>query len=411
MKILWFTNIRISEENFNSSGTWIVSMLEYLIKYPDLEFLIVCEGDTRIPIRVDYKNIEQWVFPYEKNTICVNRSKKNISFVSEIINTFKPDLIHIWGVEKRWGIVVNNIKPSCKVLLEIQGFKGLCSKVLYGGLIFSDFIFNIGLADLRYPKMFIPIQKNEFRKWGKIEKEIIKNTLAINTQSEWVREYIRTINKKAIIYKTGIILRREIIESSSWLEKRIDNNQLFTIASEMPYKGVHITLLSFAELKKKQKNLTLKIAGIKINEYYKNYSYVNYLYRLCKALNISDSVVFLGNITADKIIEEIYKSSVFIISSYIETFSLALAEALHLGIPCVSSNAGALTELGKHGKSVLYYEVGDYIACAASIYDILSDSNLSVDLSINARQDSIRRNDTKKIVENQIDIYKKLLEL
>lgn len=411
MRILWFSNILITEMKPSSSGTWIISMLQELRKYSDIKICVISSANIKSPIRVDFENVEQWVIPYNKLKSNGLPTKKKIKIISEIVKNFNPDLIHIWGIENYWGLLTINNRMNCKVLIEIQGFKNECSKVYYGGLNFFDLFYNMSLVEITHPFLFPFYQKKVFKNWGKTENKIICNHSNINTQSNWVRSHINSINPNANIFKTGIILRDEITNATSWVENyRLNENQILTVSSELPYKGLHITIRAFAELKRNNPNLILKIAGLKLNKYsYLNSSYLNYLIKLSKKLNVFTSIKWLGNLNAEELVLEYYRTSVFILSSYVETYSLALAEALYVGVPSVVAYSSALPELAIDNVSALYYPVGEYIICANKIERILSDNNLKLALSKNSRTSSIERNNSKNIIENQIRTYKDIV--
>lgn len=413
MRILWFSNILITNDKPSSSGTWIVSMLQELKKRPSIEICIIGIGNHRTITKIDYEDIEQWAIPNDKQDSKGLPSKKTINAIFQIVETFNPDVIHIWGVENYWGLLTSVINLNYKVLIEIQGLKAECTKVFYGGLFFTDLFCNIGLIEIMYPKSSVFLQKRLFESWGKLENKIICNHKYINTQSDWVRAHIKSINSNVKMFNTGIILRDEITNAQPWTKIiKTDYNQIFTVISNAPYKGLHITIRAFAELKKKYPNLILKIAGISVKKNnLKNSSYINYLKKIISELNVSDSIIWLGSLTAEQIVAEYYKTSVFVISSYVESYCLALAEALYVGVPSVVAYSSALPELATDNFSALYYPVGEYLICANKIERILIDKNLSITLSTNARKESLKRNNTKTVVENQIKIYNEIVRI
>jgi N-acetyl-alpha-D-glucosaminyl L-malate synthase BshA len=78
---------------------------------------------------------------------------------------------------------------------------------------------------------------------------------------------------------------------------------------------------------------------------------------LCRKLNLCDDVRFLGK---QHEIEEILAiSDLFLLPSEYESFGLSALEAMAAGVPVLSSNAGGLTEINRHGITGFMAPVGD----------------------------------------------------
>src|SRR5690606_32040697 len=100
-----------------------------------------------------------------------------------------------------------------------------------------------GVLEMIYPGSFPPIQQKKFSSDGLIEQKVIKQSSYINTQSQFVKKYVNSLNKNAKVFDTNIILRSEIINAVPWSEPTgLNEMQIFSVASAIPYKGVHITI-------------------------------------------------------------------------------------------------------------------------------------------------------------------------
>ena len=64
-------------------------------------------------------------------------------------------------------------------------------------------------------------------------------------------------------------------------------------------------------------------------------------------------------------IGELLNCNVCVMPSFIETYCLAFAEAMMVGVPVVVSFAGAMPELAEHNKEAMFYNPLDHITCAA----------------------------------------------
>jgi glycosyltransferase involved in cell wall biosynthesis len=87
---------------------------------------------------------------------------------------------------------------------------------------------------------------------------------------------------------------------------------------------------------------------------------------LCQQLGIEDKVIFFGN--SNEVDQILHYSDLFVLPSETESFGLAALEAMASGVPVVSSNAGGLPELNRHGVSGLMSNVGDVEEMAKQVY-------------------------------------------
>ena len=91
--------------------------------------------------------------------------------------------------------------------------------------------------------------------------------------------------------------------------------------------------------------------------------------QLCRKLNLSDDIKFLGK---SKAIEKLMTiSDLFLLPSEAESFGLVALEAMASGVPVISSNVGGLSEVNKEGITGFLSEVGNLDEMAANALKIL----------------------------------------
>jgi N-acetyl-alpha-D-glucosaminyl L-malate synthase BshA len=93
--------------------------------------------------------------------------------------------------------------------------------------------------------------------------------------------------------------------------------------------------------------------------------------QLCRDLNITDNVRFLGK--QDAIEEILSVSDLFLMPSQSESFGLAALEAMACKVPVISSDAGGLPELNVDGVTGFLKQVGDVEGMAEKAIYILED--------------------------------------
>ena len=411
MRILWFSNVNLSE-SCKFSGSWLYSMSESLLSSNDIELTNITQSSSVKEI-VKYKkgnSLTQYVLPYYSLSEGLP-SLSNIKKIIDIVDKTNADLIHIWGTESYWGLLSARGYLKGPILLEIQGILSTCYNAFYGNLSPSQIFQCFSKKEILLPNRFLPVLRNNFKKKLRFESEMLLNHHNIAVQSQWVKDYVSLNNVKSCIYKSLIAVRTPFLKNE-WIQKS-DSTQinLVTISSIVPYKGLLdlIYAISFLKFFYPQINLyVIGSFGLASNKFFIS-GYEHLISKTIKELQLSENITFCGALDANGIIDIFKKCDVFIQSSYVESYSLSLAEAMTFGIPCVSTYAGAMTELGVDGESLLFYTPGDIYGCAAKVKKILDSPSLSSKLSRNSRMLGLQRNNSKDVCDNQLYIYKKIL--
>ncbi len=102
----------------------------------------------------------------------------------------------------------------------------------------------------------------------------------------------------------------------------------------------------------------------------------NRLENMVERLNIKDNVLLLGSISHDELPNYLDASDVFVISSLFEGTCIAMAEALAVGLPVVSTGVAGAFDLIIDEKNGFIVDQGDYIAIADKLSHILNNQNM-----------------------------------
>lgn len=419
MKVLWFSNIRLTDDNLNKSGTWIKSMYQGLCASRDVDIVANISFSNSDQICITKRaNLKELLVPISYEQRLKDISSKIIQAISDFVEEISPDVIHVWGLESVWAGICQTKLNKYPQLIEIQGFKGITGQSMPFNAGLEKLPHNfLGYFEWLLPKYTLRQKKKDFELWDIYEQRVISHAKFISTQSNWVRDVLKFhFATKAEIFNTQIILRDSFKSPIPWSKFRESNNTdidkspvLFSISSPIPYKGAHISIRALYLLKKYYPNIKLRIAGISISSRnLKSSGYIRYIYNLINKLNLKDNVEFLGNLTEDVILQELYKCNVFVNPTFIETYCLALAEALSVGVPTVSSFTAAIPEL-VDGNNGLIVPLGDPISMASSVYRLISDPTFAMKVSLEAYSSMMNRNNSNEIIGNQIKIYKKVI--
>jgi N-acetyl-alpha-D-glucosaminyl L-malate synthase BshA len=129
--------------------------------------------------------------------------------------------------------------------------------------------------------------------------------------------------------------------------------------------------------------------------------------RLCRELDLCDSVKFLGK--QEGLVEILTSSDLFLIPSQSESFGWAALEAMAAGLPVVSSSVGGLPELVKHNETGFIAEIGDVDRMAKYAIDLLRNKRKYDLFSQNARKRAVDKFDKSKIIPIYESFYDEVL--
>jgi N-acetyl-alpha-D-glucosaminyl L-malate synthase BshA len=126
--------------------------------------------------------------------------------------------------------------------------------------------------------------------------------------------------------------------------------------------------------------------------------------KLCETLGISDRVIFLGN--SNEIDKILCFSDLFLLPSETESFGLAALEAMVNKVPVISSNAGGIPEVNKHGVTGFLSEIGAIDDMAKNAIAILENDETLEKFKLSAAREA-HKFDIQKVVPLYEEVYER----
>ncbi len=408
LKILWFSNKLIKKQDTGDSGAWLDAMAKGLIDSGQIQLAIITSGKVNEVVRRDFGEIMQWQVPYSSK---YNKSglpnSKIINFYIDIIKEFEPALIHIWGTESFVGLITARKMVNHPLLLEIQGLNRPISKIYHGGLSFKEQLSCIGIKEILLKSSIFQVKKR-FAKSAVFEEEIIANHKNINVLSKFMEANVKAINPGVNLFHNEIILRDNFYIGNKW---HFTGEPVIFASSAYaaPFKGLHIIIRALQILIKKYPKVQLRIAGRDSLSGIRRDGYIHWLRKEIERANLASNVIWLGALNGEQLVDELSKCSLMVLPSYIESYGLAHAEAMAVGIPCICAYNGGYSYLGEDEKTTLFFTPGDHIMCAFQVERLLTNRKLAESLSEKAMIKAFERHDKQKIIKHQIEIYKEII--
>ncbi|HEY5461659.1 MAG TPA: glycosyltransferase [Hanamia sp.] len=301
------------------------------------------------------------------------------SRIKRIIESFKPDIIHIQDHFPLSTMVVN-VNKNMKI-------------PIIGSNHFMPENFTVLLQNKNLKK------RTENYLWKRFSK-VFNQVNLITTPTETGARLIRPrLKVKVIAISSGISLTdfnpfgdtREIKERYSLPDKPI----LLYVGRLDPEKHIEEILQAVALVVKKI-DFCFIVVG-------KGTSKIP-LEKLTNQLSITDKVIFTGFVP-DEDLPYFYKlSRCFIIASIAELLSLSTLQAMASGLPVISVNAGALVELVKDKMNGYLYEEDDVPALVQSIEDIIIHNDVYTKMSKKSLE-YVQQHDINKTLESFEKLY------
>ena len=414
MKVLWFTpnpcsyQVPGKRKGYNGGG-WTSSLEQELKKRPDIKLGVcfIMNGQSQKTVQED---VTYYPVPShqksKKNKILdlihfrdVERDKilwaHYIEHFKKVIEDFQPDVIEIYGSELYMGLAA--MASNRPTVLHIQGILSLSIYIyLPPGIsptqeIFQDWSLKNAYAHFHYR---IYWKRSCYR-----EQQVFKHIQHVIGRTEWDKAAASTLSPQAAYYYGGEILRPAFYEPHQrTLPHRL---VIVTTSSSAMYKGFDF-VLKIADILKNKIGLDFewRVFGNINPAFFERRTGLNH-----KNLNIS----LCGVATAETLCDEISSCTVYMQPSYVENSPNSVCEAQILGIPVVATNVGGTASLIENGETGFLVPSGEPYFAAYKIQVLYEDKSLNINMGRKAQIAASKRHDKRTIVENLIEIYKKIL--
>ena len=192
-------------------------------------------------------------------------------------------------------------------------------------------------------------------------------------QTQFAADYFsKKIGKRSVVIPNPLT-----DEVNNVPEKNQKRKEIIAVCRLEEQKNLPMLIKAFSNISKKHPDYTLIIYG--------EGSMRNYLEQLIKSLNISGKVKLKGK--KDNVIQLMSESEIFVLSSNYEGMPNALAEAMAVGLPCISTDCPSYGSrfLIENKENGLLIPVGDQNGLEKAICKLIDDPVLSLKISNNAK--------------------------
>lgn len=415
MRILWITATAGNYQSPHScgggynGGGWISSMQNELAKRDDIKLGIAfCRNGE--PAKVEQDGVVYYPIPHHtksKKDKILDLFKLNDAtrdevlwpyyehkFI-EVIEDFKPDVIHIFGSELYHGLAAR-VAGNIPMVLHIQGLLSLSIYILLPpGFSRREYIMSgKGLKGKFHHLQYLAYWKRSAYR----EKAILNAVPYVIGRTDWDRQAMAVLNPKAKYYYGGEILRDVFYEAR---KRQFPNVPTITTTISFPtYKGYDV-ILKVAYILKNELHLKFQwnVYGNINPEFIEKHLGLRH-----QDLNIN----LCGVASAETLCDALLSSTMYFHSSYIENSPNSVGEAQMVGVPVVASRVGGTDSMVEHGKTGFLYPVTDPYMAAYYIKRLIDNKEENMAIGKKAREIALVRHDKKQIVKELLDVYEQI---
>lgn len=422
MKVLWFSPSPCSGAEHcaagqSVSGGWLVSLEKGLREYPEIQLEIAYlssgngredefeyEGVRYYPIQ-PFRSCSYLRFRLARRFMSRERQEEKICRrMREIVGRSHPDVIHIHGTERPFGMVAEYVK-DIPVVYSIQGIIAACVEKYYSGISRESVRKYEGLMD-RLRKKSIDRDYRTFVHNAGNERRFLTDARYVIGRTDWDRRITGLFNPERKYFHIDEIMRGPFYRSQ-WGKSAFGTPlQLVSVFSYGPYKGFE-TLLRTAKLLRDNACFSFEwtVVGYRGDE-----SYVRIAERVTGISADDTGIRFAGWKTADEMVGIMAGADVFCHFSHIDNSPNTVCEAMLLGMPVVATDVGGVPDIINDGTDGILVQEGDADAYAGVLCRLAGDFQTAAAMGRAARERALVRHDRESICRTTIGLYRDISE-
>lgn len=406
MRVLWFS-VTPSMYEEKTYGGWVASLERIIRKYADGIQLGIAFEHPDLCFKVEREGVTY--YPMNKATSRLRQLRLKLNYANDwkflrplahnVINDFKPDIIHCFGSEWPFGLLAGEV--DVPIVIHMQGFINIYS------LSESMCCRNSDIYKYHHynPAAIIHYWYRSLKSGSanKREQEIMRRNKYFMGRTEWDKNIVKYYSHDARYYHCEEAIRPEILHSKlTWTFTPRKKMRIVTISSASSLKGNNTILHTAKLLKDFGFDFEWRVAGnmdtFKLFESITNLRHTD--------LNIK----LLGFINADEVAKELSEADVYVHTAIIDNSPNSLCEAQLIGCPVVSTYIGGIPQLVSHGHTGLLYPFNEPHTLAFTLMNIHGDRLLLESLSSNERSVACKRHDEQAIMAGLQDIYNDIIK-
>jgi len=421
MRVLWFTNILMPDacRSLGRSaprvgGWWMTTLLGRLQKREGLKLAVVT-ADACEDAHFEVNGVEYFLVKGSWYDSILSRfgslrpslpSRRSVNEYASIVKQWNPDVIHVHGTERDYGLVKSWGGTEKPVVVSIQGLMAPYARKACGDLLPREVDGRVRSA-IGY-KAFSLNQWRFLRARMPAEQEILRSADMVLGRTDWDQAWAWAFNPCVRYRHVDELMRPEFFGAEPWTLTGCRRHQMFCTSGPQPLKGLHVLIEAITRLRSLYPDIRLHVASRGFVPRPEN-SYARFIFRMVRDLGLQQSVVFVGFVEASEQVAQLQQAHCFVTPSFIENGCNALQEAMLVGTPSIATLSGGLLTTIRAGRTGLAFPTGDAALLARAILRLFQDDALASRLGAEARDVARARHEPEKVERQLLEAYREAM--
>lgn len=409
MRVLWFTNAPLPAAQIRQgitpggSGQWMTCLLDHLLRNGGVEVDVVTAHPGLKEDEFSANGVRHVVIAQPRFDSIFEARQRDLDRCVELVQRLNPDLVHVHGSERFFGLLATREMIKVPALISIQGLVDACLPVFFGSLSPREIWESETWFEVATRRGLL-WRYRDYLKGAALGREILANGKAFMGRTDWDRAHLASVNPGAAYFHGDEILRPQFYGPRWELNACDRHSVIFTNAGSEPRRGIEVLVDAMQIVRREFPDAELRLAGTLGNRR----GYDRFLRRRIVQAGLENSIRYLGFLNADQMVEQLRCAHAFALPSFMENSSNSLCEAMLAGLPCAASYAGGIPSLIDHERTGLMFPAGDAPLLAESIQRIFRDDELASCLGRSARAAASERHAPARIVAQVMQAYETL---
>lgn len=412
MKVLWFEVT--APHGYNGKGHvlggWQDSLERVVKTCKDIELVVSFESRNRelevkivdgvkyIPLTTQYSSLEKIKAKWDFEVY----ARKIDAAMQLVVESEKPDLIHVFGAEWPFGRIAKY--TDIPVVVHIMGSMVPYVNALYApGFSFADVLKTIPWWNVK-KRLGCWSSNRRMYSWRSCEEQVwqcVKNYMG---RTDWDYGLSNVLHPGRKYFHVEEALRQDFLSAEKkWVGDDSSKIRLFSTGCSNFWKGPDMLLKTARILTQMGVDFEWNVAG-----------QMNPEVKKCveKKLGTTfaeNNVRLLGFVQPDKLSDILCGSSMYVHTAYIENSPNSICEAQCLGVPVVSTNVGGIGTLVRNGVDGVLVPANDPWQMANAIVELARDKQRASLYSSNAMKFALERHSDKNILDQLLACYRSLV--
>lgn len=228
-------------------------------------------------------------------------------------------------------------------------------------------------------------------------------TVLDSRTQKWAKQYF---GKEAIIIRSGLDLEKFPYRERQPLDNRII--KVFLVGAFFFHRRYEDAIMAVKVARDQGFDIELSIAG----DYSGNSEYNNYYLRLlslAQELKIGDYVNFLGKISDEELLRCYRDYDIYISSNHLQSWGLAVFEAMASGLPVIVSSTAGASEVLTHRENAMIVEAKSPGKIAAILQEYIKNPFLYLALSKAGRRFVEENISWERSAKNLLNVFERTI--